>query len=63
MISRRTTKEGPAPPSCAHRYVFKLYALDGQMNLDPKSMKADLENAMEGHVIARGEWVGGYKRK
>jgi phosphatidylethanolamine-binding protein (PEBP) family uncharacterized protein len=33
------------------------------MNLDPKSMKADLEKAMEGHIIARGEWVGVYKRK
>ncbi|MGA2955719.1 MAG: YbhB/YbcL family Raf kinase inhibitor-like protein [Thermodesulfobacteriota bacterium] len=54
---------GPCPPSRAHRYVFKAYALDVQMNLDPKSMKADLEKAMEGHIIARGEWVGVYKRK
>jgi hypothetical protein len=63
MISRRTTTEGPAPPSRAHRYIFKVYALDVQMNLDPKSMKADMEKAMEGHIIARGEWVGVYKRK
>ena len=54
---------GPCPPSRAHRYVFKVYALDVQLNLDPKSMKADLEKAMEGHIIARGEWVGVYKRK
>jgi len=54
---------GPCPPSRAHRYVFKVYALDVQLNLDPKSMKADLEKAMEGHVIARGEWRGIYKRK
>ena len=54
---------GPCPPSRAHRYVFRVYALDVQMNLDPKSMKADLEKAMEGHVIARGELMGVYKRK
>jgi hypothetical protein len=54
---------GPCPPSRAHRYVFKVYALDVQLNLDPKSMKADLEKAMEGHVIARGELMGVYKRK
>lgn len=46
---------GPCPPSRAHRYVFKVYALDVQLKLDPISMKADLEKAMEGHVIARGE--------
>ncbi len=54
---------GPCPPSRAHRYIFKVYALDVRLNLDPKSMKGDLEKAMEGHVIARGELMGVYKRK
>jgi Raf kinase inhibitor-like YbhB/YbcL family protein len=33
---------GPCPPRRAHRYVFKIYALDAQLNLNPNSTKADL---------------------
>ncbi len=54
---------GPCPPSRGHRYVFKVYALDVRLNLDPKSTKADLEKAMEGHVIGRGDLMGVFKRK
>ena len=54
---------GPCPPSRAHRYGFKVYALDVRLSLGPTSTKADLEKAMEGHVISRGEWTGVYKRK
>ena len=60
---KKTNYGGPCPPSRAHRYVFKVYALDVRLNLDPKSTKADLEKALEGHVIGRGELMGVYKRK
>ncbi len=53
---------GPCPPTRAHRYVFKIYALDIRLNLDPSSTKADLEKAMEGHVIARTQLTGKYKK-
>ena len=53
---------GPCPPTRPHRYVFKVYALDALLNLAPKSKKLDLEKAMEGHVIGRGELAGVYKR-
>ena len=43
---------GPAPPDKRHTYVFKLYALDSTnwIFLD-RSTKADVEKAMEGHII------------
>jgi Raf kinase inhibitor-like YbhB/YbcL family protein len=53
---------GPCPPRRAHRYVFKIYALDSPLHLNPNSTKTDLEKMMEGHVLARAQWIGVYKR-
>ena len=53
---------GPCPPSGTHRYFFKLYALD--INLDFESVvdKAALEAAMEGHILGQAELMGTYSR-
>ena len=56
---------GPLPPpgSGSHRYVFRLYALDVQLNLDPKQVrKESLLKAMQGHILAQGELIGKYER-
>ena len=53
---------GPCPPSGTHRYFFKVYALDCELTLDPRSHKVDVETAMSGHVLAKGELVGRYSR-
>ena len=53
---------GPCPPSGTHRYFFKLYALDAKLKLDPGATKAQLENAMKGHIIAQAQLIGTYKR-
>ncbi len=54
---------GPCPPpGPAHRYFFKLYALDGKTNLKPGATKADLEKAMKGHILAQAELMGRYQR-
>ena len=53
---------GMCPPSGKHRYFFKVYALDSKLDLKAASGKKDLENAMQGHVLAKGELVGLYKR-
>jgi Raf kinase inhibitor-like YbhB/YbcL family protein len=60
---RKTDYGGPCPPSGTHRYFFKLYALDTRLSLGPKTKKADLERAMNGHIIAHSELIGLYKRK
>ena len=58
---------GPCPPPqyepSEHRYFFKLYALDTELPLAAGASKADVEQAMRGHVIAQTELVGRYKRR
>ena len=51
---------GPAPPDKRHTYVFKLYALDCELDLPNKSTKADVEKAMEGHIIEQTQLTGTY---
>jgi len=54
---------GPCPPSGTHRYFFKLYSLDTKLSLPSNSRKKDVENAIKGHVLAKGELVGLYSRR
>ncbi len=54
---------GPCPPSGTHRYYFKIYALDTKLDVAGDSTKADLLNAMEGHILAQGQIMGKYKRQ
>ena len=51
---------GPAPPDKRHTYVFKLYALDCELDLPMESTKADVEKAMEGHIIEQTTFTGTY---
>jgi len=51
---------GPAPPDKRHTYVFKLYALDTELDLPAKSTKTDVEKAMEGHIIDQATLTGTY---
>jgi hypothetical protein len=51
---------GPAPPDKRHTYVFKLYALNIELDLPDKSTKADVEKAMEGHIIEQTTLTGTY---
>jgi Raf kinase inhibitor-like YbhB/YbcL family protein len=54
---------GPAPPpGKSHRYFFKLYALDGQLDLKPGATRKQLLDAMAGHVLAEGQLMGTYRR-
>jgi Raf kinase inhibitor-like YbhB/YbcL family protein len=53
---------GPCPPSGTHRYFFKVYALDMELGLGSNSKKQDLEKAMQGHILAKGELIGLYSR-
>lgn len=54
---------GPHPFSIVHRYFFRVYALDCELNIPISSTKAELKTAMKGHVVAAGTLVGKYKRK
>jgi Raf kinase inhibitor-like YbhB/YbcL family protein len=60
---RKIGYNGPCPPpGKPHRYFFKLYALNGKLNLKPGVSKQEVEQAMEGLVQAKAEWMGKYRR-
>jgi Raf kinase inhibitor-like YbhB/YbcL family protein len=59
---RRLGYGGPCPPGGTHRYFFKLYALDTMLELDSGITKAQLLDAMEGHILAEGQLMGTYSR-
>ena len=58
----RTGYGGPCPPIGRHRYFHKLYALDKVIEGLHQPTKADIEAAMEGHLIAQVELVGTYQK-
>jgi Raf kinase inhibitor-like YbhB/YbcL family protein len=60
---RKIGYNGPCPPpGKPHRYFFKLYALNGKLNLKPGASKQEVEHAMEGRILGKAEWMGKYRR-
>lgn len=53
---------GPCPPSGTHRYYFKVYALDTEINLKAGITKTKLLKAMKKHILAEGQLMGKYSR-
>jgi Raf kinase inhibitor-like YbhB/YbcL family protein len=59
---RRIGYGGPCPPrGAAHRYSFRLYALDRETRLPAGAAKGDLERAMKGHILAQSELIGRFQ--
>lgn len=54
---------GPCPPSGTHRYFFKIYALDSQLDLGADTDKEALEKAMVNKILGRGEIMCLYSKK
>ena len=59
---KRTGYGGPCPPIGRHRYFHKLYALDTELPDLHHPTKAQLEQAMQGHIIEQTELIGTYQR-
>ena len=59
----KQTYGGPCPPVGRHRYFFKLYALDMVLNSLKNPTKAELEEAMAGHLVGHAELVGTYEQR
>jgi Raf kinase inhibitor-like YbhB/YbcL family protein len=55
---------GPSPPEGhgPHRYFFELYALDTELDLEPGAAREQLEDAIDGHVLAKAQLIGTYER-
>ncbi len=60
--SGNTSYKGPCPPTGTHHYHFKVYALDMMLTLKEGSSKAELQTAMQEHIIANGDLVGLYQK-
>jgi len=56
---------GPCPPKGGpHRYFFKLYALDVHtLGLPAGVKRAELQNAVKGHVLAETQYLGRFQRR
>jgi len=59
---KRTGYGGPCPPIGRHRYFFKLFALDALLPDLKHPTKAQLEQALDGHVLAKAELIGTYQK-
>ena len=49
---------GPAPPNGRHTYIFKAYALDTKLDLVKGYSKQELEEAIQGHILAEAKLTG-----
>ena len=49
---------GPAPPDKRHTYVFKLYALNTQLDLKEGFSKQELEESMYDHILEIANLTG-----
>jgi len=59
---KRTGYGGPCPPIGRHRYFHKLYALDTLLPEMESPTKAELEQAIKGHVLEKAELIGTYQK-
>jgi Raf kinase inhibitor-like YbhB/YbcL family protein len=55
---------GPCPPPGhgAHRYYFRLHALDADVDVGFRAGRRELERAIAGHVLTTAELMGRYER-
>lgn len=53
---------GPGARGIYHHYTFELFALDSKLNLPTDASRADIFNAVQGHILGKAVLVGRYKR-
>ena len=54
---------GPCPSDeQQHRYIFRAYAVDTILLINEGMTMKDLEKAMSGHVVAKTELIGNYRK-
>jgi hypothetical protein len=53
---------GPCPPGGEHQYVFRIYALNAEIDLEAGATLAEVEAAIADHVLALSELVGTFSR-
>jgi Raf kinase inhibitor-like YbhB/YbcL family protein len=60
---KRVGYGGPCPPpGKPHRYYFKLYAVDVNLDLKPRATKAQVLEAIKGHILGEAQLMGRFGR-
>ena len=60
---RRIGYNGPCPPpGQPHRYFFKIFALQGKLDLKPGASRQEVDQAMRSQILGQAEWMGKYGR-
>jgi Raf kinase inhibitor-like YbhB/YbcL family protein len=60
---KATGWRGPCPPIGRHRYYFRLYALDRRLDDRRNVSRAELDQMMQGHILAEATLMGTYQKK
>ncbi len=60
---KATGWRGPCPPIGRHRYYFRLYALDRRLPDRRNVSRTELDQMMQGHILAEATLMGTYQRK
>ena len=58
----KTEYGGPCPPDKQHRYFFKLYALNTNLDLPNGTTKEQIQQTMRGKIVEKTELIGLYAR-
>jgi phosphatidylethanolamine-binding protein (PEBP) family uncharacterized protein len=56
---------GPCAPArnrAPHHYTLELYALDSKLDLAPSASRAQVEQAMDGHIVGKAVYLGAFQR-
>jgi Raf kinase inhibitor-like YbhB/YbcL family protein len=59
----KTGYGGPCPPTGTHRYFFRVYALDAELDLKEGAEKKLLLEEIDNHLLAMGEIMAKYEKK
>lgn len=52
---------GPCPVGL-HNYYFRVFALDTVLSLEEGAKRSEIDSAMKGHILGKGELTGTYSR-
>lgn len=58
----KTEYSGPCPISGTHKYYFRIFALDSTLSITESAKRGDIDRAMQGHVIGKGDFFGEYSK-
>ena len=54
---------GACPSSGEHSYLFRLYAIDTELDLKEGASKEEVEEMIKEHIIETAELIGRYSRE